>query len=121
MEACLEGTGDVVPNVRMKFASLLPTMKATVRLPEDVALLERLNSAMASLTSDADPDVAEAALKVADAFRATHVSAKSLPNCIVICATRCGDAFKGTSTACLRAAWSYTLKSCKLMCPSPPA
>lgn len=88
MEACLDGTGDAVPNVRMKFASLLPTMKSTVRLPEDVALLERLNSAMASLTSDADADVAEAALKVADTFRATHVSTQAPPTCGALCAER---------------------------------
>jgi hypothetical protein len=60
--------------VRLKFAALLPTLKSNIRLPEDVAQLERLNSAMASLTSDADPDVAEAAQKVSVAFRMTRVS-----------------------------------------------
>lgn len=45
----LELAEDVTPAVRLRAAGLLPALKRAVRLPDDVAALEGLNSALAKL------------------------------------------------------------------------
>ena len=55
---------DPVPNVRLHLAAALPALKRAVALPGDVSLLERLNSGMSHLITDADVDVCQAARRV---------------------------------------------------------
>ena len=45
----LELAEDATPAVRLRAAGLLPALKRAVRLPDDVAALEGLNSALAKL------------------------------------------------------------------------
>lgn len=45
----LELAEDVTPTVRLRAAGLLPALKRAVRLPDDLATLEGLNSALAKL------------------------------------------------------------------------
>ena len=49
LPAALELAADATPTVRLRAAALLPALKRAVRLPDDVAALERLNSALAAL------------------------------------------------------------------------
>ncbi|GMH39898.1 hypothetical protein BSKO_07802 [Bryopsis sp. KO-2023] len=60
---------DPIPNVRLHSCSLLPNMKQTVKLPEDVDQLERLNSAMSNLMTDSDRDVSSTAREIHNAFK----------------------------------------------------
>ena len=64
LEACLTLAYDPVPAVRMHLTALMPGLKRCITLPGDVALLERLNSAMSSLTTDSQADVSQAARRV---------------------------------------------------------
>ncbi|KAL3156729.1 hypothetical protein ABBQ38_001004 [Trebouxia sp. C0009 RCD-2024] len=73
LDACLELTADPVPNVRLHLAALLPALKQSIRLPEDVEQLERVNSAMSNLATDNDRDVAAEARAVNDLFKRTPV------------------------------------------------
>ncbi|WIA29762.1 hypothetical protein OEZ86_012236 [Tetradesmus obliquus] len=71
LEGVLGLLGDGVPNVRLAALGLLPALKQTIRLPEDVERLEHLNSAMSNLMTDNDRDVSHAARTVHDTFKRT--------------------------------------------------
>jgi hypothetical protein len=58
-DLCLELLFDPVPNVRLSAANLLPLLKHCVRLPEDVELLEKLNTGMSAVITDNDRDVSQ--------------------------------------------------------------
>ncbi|DBA65676.1 TPA: hypothetical protein ACH3X2_002731 [Trebouxia sp. C0005] len=73
LDTCLELTADPVPNVRLHLTALLPALKQSIRLPEDVEQLERVNSAMSNLATDNDRDVAGQARAVNDLFKRTPV------------------------------------------------
>ncbi|KAK9819789.1 hypothetical protein WJX72_002412 [[Myrmecia] bisecta] len=73
LDLCIDLLNDPIPNVRLHVCQLMPILKQTIRLPEDVEQLERLNSGMSNLTTDPDRDVAAAALAVNDAFKRTPV------------------------------------------------
>jgi len=51
----LELAADATPTVRLRAAALLPALKRAVRLPDDVAALERLNGALAMLQARPQP------------------------------------------------------------------
>ncbi len=48
---------------------LLPSLKQTVRLPEDVDLLERLNNAISNSMTDNDRDVSQTARQINDTYK----------------------------------------------------
>ena len=58
-DMCIELLYDPVPNVRIVVTSVMPGLKQCIRLPEDVDLLERLNSAMSNTMTDNDRDVSQ--------------------------------------------------------------
>mmetsp|Transcript_38549 Transcript_38549/g.46602 ORF Transcript_38549/g.46602 Transcript_38549/m.46602 type:complete len:770 (+) Transcript_38549:354-2663(+) len=62
---------DPVPNVRMKACLLLPQLKRTVKLPDDVELLERMSKYCTALTTDNDRDVAASARSIVEDFKVT--------------------------------------------------
>lgn len=64
MEPALALAYDRVANVRLHVAAALPALKVAVALPDDVQLLEVLNSGMSHLITDGDADVRQAARKV---------------------------------------------------------
>mmetsp|Transcript_9565 Transcript_9565/g.20370 ORF Transcript_9565/g.20370 Transcript_9565/m.20370 type:complete len:882 (+) Transcript_9565:180-2825(+) len=72
-DLCLELLYDPVPNVRLQVTSLLPLLKQTIKLPEDVDLLERLNNAMSNSMTDNDRDVSMTARQINDTFKRTPV------------------------------------------------
>lgn len=51
----------------------MPSLKQTIRLPEDVDLLERLNNAISNAMTDNDRDVSLLARAVNDAYKRTPV------------------------------------------------
>jgi serine/threonine-protein phosphatase 4 regulatory subunit 4 len=57
----------------MQATRILPALKASVRLPEDVELLERLNSALSNTMTDDDRDVSLTARSVNDTYKRTPV------------------------------------------------
>lgn len=63
---------DPVPNVRIHVPPLLAAMKRCVKLPDGLDDLERLNTAVSALLTDADRDVCDAA-------RAAHSQFKAVP------------------------------------------
>lgn len=67
----LELLHDPVPNVRISAMPFLPQLKHCVKLPEDVELLERLNSTISSVLADSDRDVSASARAVNDTFKRT--------------------------------------------------
>ncbi|KXZ47380.1 hypothetical protein GPECTOR_35g818 [Gonium pectorale] len=67
----LELLYDPVPNVRLAVTSLLPALKTCIKLPEDVDLLERLNSGMSNIMTDNDRDVSQNARTVNEQFKKT--------------------------------------------------
>ncbi|KAG2445689.1 hypothetical protein HXX76_000297 [Chlamydomonas incerta] len=67
----LELLYDPVPNVRLCATGLLPSLKQCIRLPEDVDLLERLNSAMSNIMTDNDRDVSQNARATNEQFKKT--------------------------------------------------
>ncbi|KAG2451341.1 hypothetical protein HYH02_003945 [Chlamydomonas schloesseri] len=67
----LELLYDPVPNVRLTATGLLPSLKQCIRLPEDVDLLERLNSAMSNIMTDNDRDVSQNARATNEQFKKT--------------------------------------------------
>lgn len=69
---CLDLCLDPVVNVRLATPALLVAMKRSIRLPEGVEQLERLNSAVSALLTDGDRDVCAAA-------RAQHARFKAVP------------------------------------------
>ncbi|PRW56821.1 ARM repeat-containing [Chlorella sorokiniana] len=69
LEAALALAWDPVPNVRLHLAGALPGLKGSVGLPDDVHLLELLNSAMSHLITDSDTDVCQAARKANEEFK----------------------------------------------------
>ena len=73
LQSCLACCFDPVPNVRMAMSPLLTSMKRTIRLPDGVEQLERLNSAVSSLLTDGDRDVCAAARSVHGSFKAAAV------------------------------------------------
>lgn len=73
LDMILELLADPIPNVRLSATSLLPALKQTIRLPEDVEQLEQLNSAMSNLMTDNDRDVSHGARAVHDTFKRTPV------------------------------------------------
>lgn len=52
---------------------MLPSLKAAIKLPEDVDLLERLNNAISNSMSDNDRDVSATARTVNDTYKRTPV------------------------------------------------
>lgn len=48
---------------------ILPSLKQTVRLPEDVDLLERLNNAISNSMTDNDRDVSQTARQINDTYK----------------------------------------------------
>jgi hypothetical protein len=50
-------------------SALLPALKHTIRLPEDVDLLERLNNAISNSMTDGDRDVSQAARAINEAYK----------------------------------------------------
>ena len=52
---------DKVPNVRRKFCAILPNLKQTLSLPEDVLLLAKIKEKLSYLSLDKDRDVKEGA------------------------------------------------------------
>lgn len=70
-DMCLELLYDPVPNVRIVVTSVLPGLKQCIRLPEDVDLLERLNSAMSNTMTDNDRDVSQNARALNDLYKKT--------------------------------------------------
>jgi hypothetical protein len=56
-------SSDSVPNVRIKFCTLLPELKQVLQLPNDVQLLATLKETVSYLTLDKDRDVIQAAQK----------------------------------------------------------
>ena len=57
----LELSHDSVPNIRLRFVSLLPSVRKTLRLPTDNSLLQKLTDALEPLlTRDLDRDVVQA-------------------------------------------------------------
>jgi serine/threonine-protein phosphatase 4 regulatory subunit 4 len=73
LPACLACCFDPVPNVRLAMPALLTPMKRTIRLPDGVEQLERLNSAVSNLLTDVDRDVCAAARAAHPAFKAAAV------------------------------------------------
>eukprot|EP01025_Chloroclados_australasicus_P053173 TRINITY_DN6234_c0_g1_i4.p1 TRINITY_DN6234_c0_g1~~TRINITY_DN6234_c0_g1_i4.p1 ORF type:complete len:806 (+),score=97.74 TRINITY_DN6234_c0_g1_i4:299-2716(+) len=69
LDLCLDLMYDSVPNIRIHVCTLLPQMKQTVKLPEDVDLLEKLNNAMSNLQTDDDREVQLAARAIHEAFK----------------------------------------------------
>ncbi|GIL70257.1 hypothetical protein Vretimale_3531 [Volvox reticuliferus] len=67
----LELLYDPVPNVRLAATSLLPALKSCIKLPEDVDLLERLNSGMSNIMTDNDRDVSQNARATNEHFKKT--------------------------------------------------
>ncbi|CAG9466704.1 unnamed protein product [Pedinophyceae sp. YPF-701] len=67
---CVDIMNDSVANVRLSVASLLPDLKQTIRLPEDVEYLDRLNTAISSLMTDNDRDVSMFARAMNEKFKA---------------------------------------------------
>ncbi|GLC55027.1 hypothetical protein PLESTB_000932600 [Pleodorina starrii] len=67
----LELLYDPVPNVRLAATALLPALKTCIKLPEDVDLLERLNSGMSNIMTDNDRDVSQNARATNEAFKKT--------------------------------------------------
>ncbi|EFJ50926.1 hypothetical protein VOLCADRAFT_88347 [Volvox carteri f. nagariensis] len=67
----LELLYDPVPNVRLSVTSLLPALKSCIKLPEDVDLLERLNSGMSNIMTDNDRDVSQNARSTNEQFKKT--------------------------------------------------
>jgi hypothetical protein len=65
LEAALTLAYDPVAAVRMRLAAAMPALRAALALPDDVHLLERLNSGMSHLITDGDADVRREARKVA--------------------------------------------------------
>ncbi|KAG2485883.1 hypothetical protein HYH03_015466 [Edaphochlamys debaryana] len=70
-DSVLELLYDPVPNVRLAATQLLPGLKMCVKLPEDVDLLERLNSAMSNIMTDNDRDVSQNARAMNEHFKKT--------------------------------------------------
>lgn len=66
---CIDLMSDPVPNIRLKVCELLPDLKQTIRLPDDVEYLDRLNSAVSGLMTDNDRDVSARARAMNDAFK----------------------------------------------------
>ena len=64
LEPALALAYDPLANVRLHLAAAMPALKQAVALPDDVGLLERLNSGMSHLITDGDLDVCHAARKV---------------------------------------------------------
>ena len=58
-------------NLRYQVTRILPSLKQTIRLPEDVDLLERLNNAMSNAMTDNDRDVSLLARQVNDSYKRT--------------------------------------------------
>lgn len=75
LSPCLELLADPVALVRLRAVRLLPALKQVIRLPEDVAALERLNHASAQLVADDDRDVAAEARVAVAAFKSTALRA----------------------------------------------
>ncbi|KAL4444289.1 hypothetical protein ABPG75_012026 [Micractinium tetrahymenae] len=69
LEPVLSLAYDPVANVRLHLAAATPALKQAVTLPDDVHLLERLNSAMSHLITDGDSDVCQAARKSNEEFK----------------------------------------------------
>eukprot|EP00898_Chlorokybus_atmophyticus_P007877 jgi/Chlat1/8090/Chrsp75S07548 len=69
LEPALEATQDTVANVRLAACAMLVGMKGAIKLPEDVALLARINQCATQLASDSDRDVSAAARAVQDEFK----------------------------------------------------
>ncbi|GFR43586.1 hypothetical protein Agub_g4683 [Astrephomene gubernaculifera] len=67
----LELLYDPVPNVRLSATALLPVLKTCIKLPEDVDLLERLNSGMSNIMTDNDRDVSQNARAMNEQFKKT--------------------------------------------------
>ncbi|KAL6757965.1 armadillo-type protein [Haematococcus lacustris] len=68
-DLCLELLYDPVPNVRLQVTHILPALKQTIRLPEDVDLLERLNNAISNSMTDNDRDVSVTARHINDTYK----------------------------------------------------
>lgn len=66
---CIDLMSDPVPNIRLKVCELLPDLKQTIRLPDDVEFLDRLNTAVSGLMTDNDRDVSMRARAMNDAFK----------------------------------------------------
>ncbi len=60
--------------MRIHACSLLPRLKRVVKLPEDVAVLERLSKSLNTLTTDNDRDVAASARSVAEEFKSSSTA-----------------------------------------------
>lgn len=59
--------------VRARACAFLPALKSAVRLPDDVAVLERLNMATSQRMNDADAAVSAAARAVAEELKKVPV------------------------------------------------
>ncbi|EFN58149.1 hypothetical protein CHLNCDRAFT_141930 [Chlorella variabilis] len=73
LEAALTLAYDPVANVRLHLAAAMPPLKQALALPDDVHLLERLNSGMSHLITDGDADVRREARKANEAFKCLPV------------------------------------------------
>uniref|UniRef100_A0A6U1I351 Serine/threonine-protein phosphatase 4 regulatory subunit 4 n=1 Tax=Tetraselmis chuii TaxID=63592 RepID=A0A6U1I351_9CHLO len=74
LDPAVETVYDRVPNVRLQLTTLLPRFKELICLPQDVDKLERLTTAMSSLTNDDDRDVSETARRLNEDFKRIQVS-----------------------------------------------
>jgi hypothetical protein len=91
LEAALSLAYDPVANVRLHLAAAMPMLKAALTLPDDVHLLERLNSGMSYLITDGDGDVRREARKVGLCSACLwpacffHFLPTCLPGCLAAC------------------------------------
>ena len=69
LDAAIEICGDEVPNVRLMACSLLCGLKQSIKLPDDVDALEKINGIATQLMADSDVDVAAAARRLSEDFK----------------------------------------------------
>eukprot|EP00232_Nephroselmis_pyriformis_P017459 CAMPEP_0182900592 /NCGR_PEP_ID=MMETSP0034_2-20130328/28966_1 /TAXON_ID=156128 /ORGANISM="Nephroselmis pyriformis, Strain CCMP717" /LENGTH=678 /DNA_ID=CAMNT_0025034831 /DNA_START=313 /DNA_END=2346 /DNA_ORIENTATION=+ len=72
LDACFDALADPVANVRMRSVSLLPGLKRSVKLPDDVEALDRINNFFNSLQEDKDRDVLIALDRVEREYKAAN-------------------------------------------------
>ncbi|GAQ81030.1 hypothetical protein KFL_000690115 [Klebsormidium nitens] len=73
LHAAVDLLQDPVVCVRARACAFLPALKSAIRLPDDVAVLERLNMATSQRMNDADAAVSAAARAVADELKKVTV------------------------------------------------